>query len=111
MSAFNKGISGGGFGPVTTSGQIIAGRDGRSSIGATTLAEAPICIVGFLVYLLTNGISDWHLPAYLIVGALMGALIGPHFTAKFKDDKKLRKILGTLVIVLGVWTLLKTWFF
>jgi len=48
LSGFNKGISGGGFGPVVTSGQIIAGREGKSAIGATTFAEAPICIAGFL---------------------------------------------------------------
>ena len=107
LSSFNKGLSGGGFGPITTAGQVIAGRDGRASVGSTTLAEAPICITGFLTYWLTKGISDWSLPFYLSVGAVIGALIGPHFTAKLKNDKKLRKILGLLVLVLGLFTLLK----
>ena len=107
LSSFNKGISGGGFGPVATAGQIIAGRGGKSSIGATTLAEVPICIAGFLAYLVAKGITDWSLPLYLSIGSLIGALIGPHFTAKFKDDKKLRKILGAMVLVLGIVTLAK----
>lgn len=107
LSSFNKGMSGGGFGPITTAGQIIAGRDGKSSIGSTTLAEAPICIAGFLTYFLTKGIQDWSLPLYLSMGAVVGALIGPNFTAKFKDDKKLRKILGILVLILGLATLAK----
>jgi len=42
LSAFNKGMSGGGFGPVVTSGQLISGRTSKNSIGATTLAEAPM---------------------------------------------------------------------
>ena len=109
LSAFNKGLSGGGFGPVTTSGQMIAGKDGKSSIGATTLAEVPICLTGFVVYLFTRGLANWFLLSCLVAGATIGALIGPHFTARFKDDKKLRKILAIIVIVLGVWTLTKTW--
>jgi len=72
LSAFNKGMSGGGFGPVVTSGQIIAGRNGKSSIGATTFFEAPICIVGFLTFLITKGISDWKLVIFLSMGVLLG---------------------------------------
>jgi len=40
LASFNKGISGGGFGPVTTGGQVIAGNDHKNSIGCTTLSEA-----------------------------------------------------------------------
>ena len=109
LSAFNKGISGGGFGPVVTSGQIIAGRNSKSSIGATTFAEAPICIVGFLTFLITKGISDWNLVIFLSIGALIGAPLGALLTSKFKSEKKLRSILGILVLVLGIWTLCKTW--
>lgn len=107
LSAFNKGMSGGGFGPVVTSGQVIAGRNSRSSIGVTTLAEAPICIAGFLTYLFTKGISGWFFTIYLCIGAIIGALIGPRLTARFKNDKKLRKVLGVLVLILGIFTLLK----
>ena len=109
LSAFNKGISGGGFGPVVTSGQMIAGRDSKSSIGATTLAEAPICIVGFLTFLVIKGISDWKLAIFLSVGALLGAPLGALLTSKFSSEKRLRIILGILTLVLGAWTLLRTW--
>ncbi|RLD18612.1 MAG: hypothetical protein DRI36_00940 [Caldiserica bacterium] len=109
LSAFNKGISGGGFGPVVTSGQIISGRESRESIGATTLSEAPICITGFLTYLIKNGLSKWNLVIFLTAGAVLGAIIGPHITKKFKSEKKLRLCLGILVTLLGMWTLVKTW--
>jgi len=68
VSAFNKGLSGGGFGPLVTSGQMISGRNGKESIGATTLAEAPICITGFLVYFFTNGITNWNFVFLLTAG-------------------------------------------
>lgn len=109
LSAFNKGISGGGFGPIVTSGQVISGRNGKSSIGATTLAEAPICIVGFLTYLFTKGMASWSLLLLLTGGAIIGAMIGPFFTAKFKSEKKLKMGLGFLVLALGTWTLVNTW--
>ena len=111
LSAFNKGLSGGGFGPVVTSGQMIAGRDGKGSIGATTLAEAPICITGFLTYFFTTGIQNWNFVLLLTTGALVGAMIGPFFTAKFKSEKRLKIILGLLVVIAGIWTLTKTWVF
>lgn len=109
LSAFNKGISGGGFGPVVTSGQMISGRRSRSSIGSTTLAEAPICITGFLTYLIKNGMPTWNLLFILSAGAILGAVIGPHITAKFKSEKKVRIGLGIIVVILGIWTLIKTW--
>jgi len=109
LSSFNKGLSGGGFGPVVTSGQMISGRKGKRSIGATTLAEVPICITGFLCYLFTKSITDWHLPLLLLLGASAAAPIGAFLTSKFKSDKKIKVILGVLTVVLGVWTLAKTW--
>ena len=111
LSAFNKGISGGGFGPVVTSGQVLAGRDGKSSIGATTFAEAPICIAGFLTFLIIKGISDWNLVVLLSMGALLGAPLGALLTSKFKSEKRLKIILGLLTLVLGTWTLVRTWMF
>lgn len=109
LSAFNKGLSGGGYGPIVTSGQMLSGRKGKNSIGATTLAEAPICITGFLTYLFTKGISSWNFASLLIVGAIIGGIIGPFLTTKFKSEKKLKLILGILVLFLGVFVLLNTW--
>ena len=109
LASFNKGISGGGFGPVITSGQIISGRKSKSSIGSTTLSEAPICIAGFITYLITNGLPTWNLVLILTAGSIMGAIVGPHITSKFKSEKKVRMGLGILVTLLGIWTLVKTW--
>ena len=109
IGSFNKGLSGGGFGPLATSGQVISGRDGKGSIGATTLSEAPICIVAFLIYWLKNGISDWSLVILLTLGALSAAPLGAFLTSKFRSEKRLKAILGILCVVLGIWTLIKTW--
>ena len=109
ISAFNKGMSGGGFGPIVTSGQIVSGRKIKNSIGATTLAEAPICIAGFLTYLIRNGMPTWNLVWLLTGGAVVGAIIGPFITMSFKSERKIKIGLGILVTILGIWTLTKTW--
>lgn len=109
LSAFNKGLSGGGFGPVVTAGQLISGRESRGAIGATTLSEAPICIAGFLIYLLQNEMSSWDLVLFLGIGAILGAVVGPFITARFRSEKAIRVGLGVLVLALGAWTLVNTW--
>lgn len=110
LSAFNKALSGGGFGPIVTAGQVISGRKEKNSIGTTTLAEAPICMAGFLTYLFTNGISNWNLVFALGGGSIIGGIIGPFFTSKFKLEKRLKIILGVLTLALGLFVLINTWY-
>ncbi|MCF7833294.1 MAG: sulfite exporter TauE/SafE family protein [Candidatus Marinimicrobia bacterium] len=108
ISAFNKAISGGGFGPVVTTGQIISGRPVKKSIASTLFAEFPICIAGFITYLILNGLSDWNLVIYTSIGALLAAYVGPYITSRIKSEKKLILALGIIVTLLGIWTILKT---
>ncbi len=106
ISAFNKGLSGGGFGPVVTSGQIISGNNSKNSIASTTLAEAPICLVGFLTYLIIGGAIDWSLVLILSLGAVLAAPLGALLTSKMKE-KNIRPVLGISTVLLGLWTLYK----
>jgi len=53
IAALNKGLSGGGYGPLVTGGQILAGVDGKEASRITSLAEGLVCIVGVLTYILT----------------------------------------------------------
>ena len=55
LGAFNKGVTGGGYVPLVTGGQIISGREARSSVGSTTVSIAILCAVGFLAYLIVEG--------------------------------------------------------
>lgn len=106
LSAFNKGISGGGFGPLVTGGQVLSGQDRKNAIGVTTMAEAPICIAGFMTYFFTKGISDWQIIAALSIGAILATPLGA-ITTKKLDDKHLKIILGVCITLLGLWSLYK----
>jgi uncharacterized membrane protein YfcA len=134
LSAFNKGITGGGFGPVITSGQIISGQDSKGAVGCTTFAEAPICTTAFFTYLiarvarelprplmnmpakdflktiLAQSTFQWEILVALLIGAVSVAPFGA-LTTKIVHTDKLRHILGMLIIVLGIWTLAKSYLF
>ena len=133
LSAFNKGISGGGFGPVVTGGQIISGQNHRNAIGITTLAEAPICIVGFITFLVGRTVMEqngqvmdmpfsefvgrlfaphmfrWELLLALLLGAVFVSPFGA-FTTRIIHQKVLHYVVACIITVLGVWTLYETWF-
>lgn len=132
LSAFNKGLSGGGFGPVVTSGQILSGRGYKGAIAATTLAEAPICITSFLTYLVGRSILEidgpvletpisqflgvmfsehmfpWELILALLLGSIFVAPFGA-FTTRIMKPEKLHTVLGILITTLGILTLLKAY--
>ena len=106
ISAFNKGLSGGGFGPIVTGGQMVLGKEHKSSIACTTAAEPLICIAGFLVYLFLNGLSNVSLIFALAIGSLIAGPFGA-ITTKALNRNKLKIIVGVLMLVLGTLTLLK----
>lgn len=110
VSSFNKGISGGGYGPLVTGGQIISGRETRSSVGSTTLAEAIVCIVGFLGYVLIKGNIFWILAAATSIGSVIAAPFAA-ITVRKVNTEKLRFAIGLATIVLGALTLAKTFIF
>jgi uncharacterized membrane protein YfcA len=106
ISSFNKAMSGGGFGPVVATGQIISGVNSKNAIGITTLSESPICIASFIGYLLFYPGFTWGMALALLVGAGIAGTVGPYIT-KYLPGSRLRMIVGILAVVLGIWTLVK----
>ncbi len=107
VAAFNKGLSGGGYGPLVTGGQIMAGVDGKGAIGITSLAEGLVCIVGVLAYTLTgNGTVDWGLAPSLILGAVLSVPFAA-LTVKKASMQKMSWAIGIAGTVLGLFTLVK----
>lgn len=131
VSAFVEGIAGCGFGPIVTSGQIISGHNPKRAVGVTTSAEVPICVTGFISYIVikliqynetplfsrrfgeiisiifSRSIMRWDLVVALLIGVILVAPFGPLLTKKI-GKKKWHYVLGPLIIALGVWVLIKT---
>lgn len=108
VSALNKGLSGGGFGPLVTGGQMMLGSEHKKAVGVTTFSEGPICIAGFLSYWYFNGIDRWDIVVALTIGSLCASRLGA-FTTKKLAGWRLREIISFLLIVLGALTLLKVY--
>jgi hypothetical protein len=100
ISAFNKGLSGGGFGPIVTGCQIVLGKNEKSSVACTTLSEPLICITAFTSYFFLNGFSAFSLVTALGIGAIVGGLFGPSFTKRINKNQ-FRFIIGAILLVLG----------
>lgn len=105
VAALNKGLSGGGYGPLVTGGQVMAGVDGKEAIGITSLAEGLVCIVGVIAYVLTgNGGVDWGVAPSLILGAVFSVPFAA-LTVKRLPVQKMRWIIGIAITALGLYTL------
>jgi uncharacterized membrane protein YfcA len=110
ISAFNKGVSGGGYVPLVAGGQIIGGRETRSSVGSTTVVVAIVCAVGFLSYLLVKGDIYWMLALAASIGSIVAAPFAA-LTVKKVNTEKLRFAIGLATILLGALTLARIFFF
>lgn len=106
LASFNKGISGGGYGPLVMGGQLISGLNVKNAIGITAFAEAITCLVGFIIYLITGKDIDWRLVGLLTVCAV-GAVPVAAFTVKKSPSNSLKRYIGLLMIILGLFTILK----
>lgn len=106
VASFNKGISGGGYGPIVTGGQILSGVEGKNAVAITSLAEGLTCLVGFTAYLAVRGVQDWTLFPYLCVGAILSVPFSV-ITVKRVPTKKLALAIGIFTVVLGSMILLR----
>lgn len=106
VAAFNKGISGGGYGPVVTGGQILSGLDGKNAVGITSLAEGLTCVVGFSLYFMTGNVGSWGLVPYVLVGAIISVPFSAA-TVRRLNTRTLRIAIAILTILLGAATLFR----
>lgn len=130
LSAFNKGISGGGFGPIMTGGQVIAGQRHKAAVGITTLAEVPICIASFVTYTIgmsairkgipshylsldtfktifyNSAMLEHRLIVSLVIGVSLAAPLGAMITKK-SSVKKLQNVMATAILLFGGWIIVK----
>ena len=108
IASFNKGMSGGGYGPVITGGQILSGVEGKSAVGITSLAEGLTCLVGIITYVLVlKNPLDLKLAPWIIIGAVLSVPFSAK-SVKFISTKKLKLMIAALTIILGTFTLIKT---
>jgi len=108
IASFNKGMSGGGYGPVVTGGQILAGIQGKNAVGITSLAEGLTCLVGVITYgILAKNPIDWKLAPWIIGGAVVSVPLSV-ISVKKLSTKQLKLAIAVLTIILGTVTIIRT---
>jgi uncharacterized membrane protein YfcA len=104
VCSFNKGISGGGYGPLAVSGQIVSGVEPKSAVAITSVSEGIICLAGFLLYSILRGILYPLLLLGIAIGALIATPISAYTITKVEGEN-LVKIVGLAMLALGLFTL------
>lgn len=110
LCGFNKGMTGGGYGPLSVSGYITLGLLPAVAVGTTTIAEGVVCTIGFASYQAFIGIT-WSMALAMAVGAIIADPIAAW--ANNGAKKRLKppfhgRIIGVTMFTLGLITLLKT---
>jgi uncharacterized membrane protein YfcA len=107
VAAFNKGLSGGGYGPLVTAGQIVSGLSTKQAVAITSFAESLTCAVGLLAYvLLQKGRLDFSLAMPLLMGAVLSVPMAT-LAVRCLPEKLMRTSVGVMTCLLGLFSLCK----
>jgi uncharacterized membrane protein YfcA len=106
IASFNKGMSGGGYGPLVMGGQLLSGIGVKNAVGITSLSESVTCLVGVIMYSTLKDGVDWSLAPWLMAGAVLSVPFAAH-TLKRIPEHKAKIAVAAVIIGLGALTLLK----
>lgn len=106
FAAFNKGLSGGGYGPIVTAGQIMSGVAEKSAVSITSLSEALVSLTAVFTFILVRGSLDWVLACCLVLSASLSAPVAA-FIVKRTESGRVKILIGVATFLLGLATILK----
>jgi len=103
LAGFNKGIGGGGYGPVTTIGGLISGVPAKSMLAVTAISEGTVSVFAVLVWvmMLTGGVEvDYVLLPSMMIATMFTAVLAPYMTRVF-PEKLWKIVVPTYCIVVS----------
>lgn len=106
VASFNKALSGGGYGPLVTSGQILSGVQGKASVGITSFAEAFTCLLAVTLFLAKGGFINLVIFIPMCAGALISVPFAVFAINKSNEDH-LKVVIGVLTLAMGALTIYK----
>ncbi len=105
IASFNKGLTGGGYGPVVTAGQLILGVDPKSAVAVTSMAEFITEATAVTLYGLA-GLLNPALIAPMTAGTVLSAPLVAK-TVKVAPNTTLRKVIAAGMTFLALAVLVK----
>jgi uncharacterized membrane protein YfcA len=109
LAGVNKGIGGGGYGPVITLGGIFSGIIEKSATAIATLAEGGVSLVGlaaFLVLAAAGAEVDFSLLPSLWLGAFPAAVLSP-YAVRVLPNRLWRHVIPAYAVAVAGVTLYK----
>ena len=103
-ASFNKGISGGGYGPVVTSGQLTAGVAPKSAVAVTSVSEALSCLAGVAIYAAVGRWEALPLAVYMVAGGVMSVPVSALAVRAIRRSLFVTAI-GAVTLTLGLLSL------
>ncbi len=107
ISSFNKGVSGGGYGPLVVGGQVLSGCEAKHAVGCTSLAESFVCLVALIGFAVLGVLPASALAVPIVLGALISAPCAAAMTRYLDSKVDLKRVVGFVVLVLGFLCLYK----
>lgn len=106
LASFNKGISGGGYGPLVVTGQMFSGVDGKNAIAITALSEGMASFAAVTMYFILVPDVSLSIAPFILGGSLAAVPLSAHTLKRIKDVS-LSTIVGAMTMLLGLLTLLQ----
>lgn len=106
LAAFNKGLFGGGYGPLLTGGQLAAGIKEMEAIVVTSICKCVTCFAGLVAFFLLGGELNLLYALPLCFGAILSAIPAAK-TVKVLPEGMLKKYIGWATLLLGLLVLYK----
>lgn len=109
LAGFNKGIGGGGYGPVVVLGEIFSGIYEKSAVGIVSLAEGIVSTVGAITFfaVMAAGVNmDLILLPSVFTGTFFAAIMGP-YAVRVLPNKVWRVVIPGYAFTIGTVFLAK----
>lgn len=88
LAGFNKGVGGGGYGPVITVGGLLSGVPVKSMLAVTAICEGTVSTFAIIVWLalLTSGVQiDYIMLPSFMLATMFSAVAAPYMTRVFPE--------------------------
>ena len=111
VGGFNKGVGGGGYGPVITVGGLLSGVPVKSMVAVTSFAEGLTCLAAVIMWfaLLSAGIVvDYMLLPSFVIGTVVAAVAAPYVT-RVLPENFWRWAVPIYCCILAAYTFYKIW--
>jgi hypothetical protein len=111
LAGFNKGVGGGGYGPVVTIGGLMSGVPAKSMMAVTAISEGTVSTYSIIVWLLmlSGGIViDYLLLPSMMIATILSAVVAPWATRVF-PEKIWQFVVPAYSLILAFYSTYKAW--